>query len=255
MNINCCKIPVSGDISVLHKGTEKFNVIFQNYPTTYTLSNSRLIKYIEPVHLPKLSNKAKSLIESGQYIWKRHNTRKGKPECLFNVTTQEWVARNPKTAGTPRIIPISGQDFWSSGEQQQWNRIKLKEQLMEYFIPRIRTQLPESIWMPVGMYMHIEYLFFRPLLEHDIVVDKKIQDLDNHAFPYMKIFKDTLQYLEIIKNDDPRYIRGMYPHYVHIDNEEERRLEVKIHFCHNDQTAQRPIWVKNTEQKELDDAY
>jgi hypothetical protein len=96
---------------------------------------------------------------------------------------------------------------------------------------------------PKDYYIHLEFVFYFPFGSYrEPKEDAKrvpIQDIDNHAYPYTKVFIDTLQELKVIKNDDYRYMRGYYAHYMEIPKDEPHRLEVKFHFCTNSGIATR----------------
>jgi hypothetical protein len=129
--------------------------------------------------------------------------------------------------GTAKTCKISGQVFWSGGQGSEWVRQKVKEALTIFFTPYIARQLPPKLFVPQGNFLQLEFIFYMPALR------KQIQDDDNHAFPYVKAFRDTLKLLEVIDDDGPDFIRGTYSRYVMVSDESERRLEIKVHSCSN----------------------
>lgn len=241
------KQPVPNAI-LIHEGTEKYNIIFKQYPTTYRLADAMTPTYY--TEKSKLTKALQKKIKDGEYIWQPKG--KNMVKCLFDKNAKEYLIKNIDKVGKPRNVVISGQDFWRGGIAGQWHRIKLKEQLMRYFTVHILQQLPGEIQAPRGNYIQLEYIFYTDISDSLVQKHNKVQDLDNHAYPYMKIFKDTLQSLNIIKGDDPRYVRGGYYQYVHEPNPDERRLEIKFHFCGNGQGITRPIYTYNDETNNPD---
>jgi hypothetical protein len=279
------------------KGTERFNMVIQEYPLKFLLSNSRKVKYITkenvqkydryidrkytpmPPSFPKefidwheihwsqaivddhyvwrltlgsgtwyIANRFKKAVEDGQLGWfekpvikdGKKNTVEvlgypvvGNPSKLDKTRgANGYVVANPKAAGTERFGRINGQDIWN-GNLQEHTRAKLKDFLTAFFAPHITQQLPEGIWPPKDHFIQTEFIFYYPfgLLKHE---DHGV-DIDNHAYPYVKAFHDTLTELQVIKGDGPKHIRGYYAHYIEVETEKERRMEVKFHFCKNDQ--------------------
>jgi hypothetical protein len=260
--IHLHKAPPGAEL--ITKGTEAFNMVVQQYPLKYTVAESRMKKYYFkelaasgmpdiPVEAMDIPQYAKKKLKEGIFSWvfmtRTVGGQRVRKEALFNTVTNEFVLKNPRTAGTPRILPINGQDFWSSGEGQQWNRSKLKEFLYDYYASRIVQQLPEGIWAPKGSFIHLEYIFYFPFKIYEA---NDVQDLDNHSYPYVKVFKDVLQTLGVIKGDDFRYVRGDYSRYMEVETEEERRLEIKIHFCENEGLIIPRIYKTNHVQIERD---
>lgn len=272
------------------KGTEKFNMIIQEYPLKFLLSTSRMAKYIikdklqsydrfierkydsgaMPPKIPKdyttvdgvhwetarvnnewkwrlmnfrdpvITNRIKKAIEDGEVAWFDKNGMStlgypvvGNPSKLDKTKGKNgFVIANPKAVGTERWSRINGQDIWN-GNIQEHTRAKLKDFLTYFFTPHIKQQLPEGIWAPKDHFIQTEFIFYCPfsLLKHE----DHAADIDNHAYPYVKAFHDTLVEMQVIKGDSPKHIRGYYAHYIEVDTEAERRMEVKFHFCKNEQ--------------------
>jgi hypothetical protein len=139
----------------------------------------------------------------------------------------ERAIKNTKSVGTPRYQPINSQLIWQGDE---WYRMKLRNTLHDYFVPGIERQLPETIIIPNGLFIHLEYVFYYPLQDK---VASQIQDILNHAYVRMKTFEDALVTCNRIPNDNVRYVRGAYCRYVDFHT---RLLEIRIHFCKNNQT-------------------
>lgn len=222
--------------------TEKFNVIFPLYPETLRLSEEQREKLIPRGDKPLKVMKQKKL-DAGEYIWKEKEVIRGgvktTVEFLFDVVNDTFVVANPKVAGTPKEIIINSQLLWQSASGAPgWHHTiqKLKRELSEWFKPGLVRQfghLTEPIQPKTpGTYIHFEYIFYYPFLATG---NKSYQDYINHWYVRGKVFEDTMEFLGLIKNDSPDYVRGGYARYVNIPDENDRRLEVKIHFCRNNQ--------------------
>jgi len=217
-------------------GTEKFNCVFEQYPETVQLSAKRRAQYFTALtntFLPPIAKKYEKGIQMGKYTWEKKPTKeKPKQVALYDREKMEFVIKNSRTVGTPKIITINSQIAWESGKGSEWTIRAVKDFMKLWFTPLIIKQLPPQIEPGMDKYIHLEYIFYFPFTQRD---PRLYQDYLNHWFIRGKIFEDCLVYLGIIPNDGPKYVRGAYPRYVNIDSEEERRLEVKIHFCKNNE--------------------
>lgn len=216
--------------------TEKFNCVFRDYPETMELSKKRRAKYylMTPgIALPLLPKKHETAVSEGKFSWEPKPTKNNPQQhALYDRDKKEFVIKNSRSVGTPRVITINSQIAWESGSGSEWTIRAIKSYLAAWFTPLIVQQLPPSIIPGTGKYIHLEYIFYFPFTERD---PRLYQDYLNHWFIRGKIFEDTLVTLGIIPNDGPKYLRGAYPRFVNIDNEADRRLEVKFHFCLNNQ--------------------
>lgn len=204
--------------------TEKFNLIFKLYPEDIQLSKKKRELWY---HRSEGDSLPKRILES--YRDGKNDTYTLDEEGWVIIRkTGEKVIRNFKTANKPNMQKISGQSIWS-GEVSRFARNKLKIFLTEYFTPGIIRQWPEAIFTTADKAFHFEFIFYFPLQLRNATA----QDIDNHSYPYTKAFMDTLVQLKIITDDSPKYYRGFYCRYVDIPTEEDRRLEVKLHFCTN----------------------
>jgi hypothetical protein len=229
--------------------TEKFNIIFPKFPLWIILADARREKFYTPKD--KLPQYLQERIQTKKYFFipaignvlctSEAIEGKTSPKTIGGKVkgiTYHRVIKNHESAGTPRRKKISGQYFWSGGDRSVINyRDKMKEQLRAYFIPiMIRSWGPTFALTPaIRRYIHIEYIFYMPLVLVQLDERDLSQDIGNFGWPYGKVFEDILQSEGVINTDDPSKTRGVYYRYENIDNEEERRLEVKIHFCFNDQ--------------------
>lgn len=206
--------------------TERFNCIFQQYPERIQLSKKQRAKYYEETSAGLLPVKLAKRVLLGELSWQLKDRKK----CLYDNAAQSFVIKNSKVAGTPKIRSINSQDIWTG---DPWLRKALATELHAYFAPGIIRQLPEEIFTPSpDTFIHLEYIFYYPFQARE---EREYQDYINHAYIRSKIFEDTLVELKIIKNDGPRIVRGGYARYVNVPTEVERRMEVKIHFCKNNQ--------------------
>lgn len=217
-------------------GTEKFNCVFEQYPETVQLSSKRRAKYFiwDRTNLvPPMPEKYKKALALGKLSWElKPSKSKPNQHALYDRDKKEFIVKNSRTVGTPKIITINSQIAWESGKGSEWTIRAVKDVLKLWFTPLIIKQLPPQIEPGMDKYIHLEYIFYFPFTQRD---PRLYQDYLNHWFIRGKIFEDCLVYLGIIPNDGPKYVRGAYPRYVNIDSEEERRLEVKVHFCRNNE--------------------
>jgi hypothetical protein len=229
--------------------TEKFNIIFPKFPLYIILADARREKFYKSED--KLPKYLQEKVNSGEY---RYAAPVGNvlcaPEPIPGKTSLKAVGgkktgiayyriiKNSVAAGTPRRAKISGQYLWKNIDKGRISYVqKLKDQLRAYFIPAIVRQWGPTFKLTPGLrrYIHIEYIFYMPLVLVQMDERDLSQDIGNFGWPYDKIFQDILQSEGIIATDDPSKVRGVYYRYEDIEDEEERRLEVKIHFCYNDQ--------------------
>jgi hypothetical protein len=241
---------------VIHPGNQAFNIIMKEYPLRYHLSDERATEYYQTDNIlipPRMTDKYYTGINKRLYTFKKHplapgtwtlcHTRPGNLEIDMSQGDKGRVIANPVAAGMELTKPINGQTIWQG---QPWERHKIKHTLMDYFTPRIIQQLPQSIVPPKGQYLQLQFLFFVPFGAYrQPKEDAKrvaIQDIDNHAYPYVKVFIDTLQYLNVLKGDDYRYFRGYYTHYVEIAADQKHYLEVKFHFCTNTEIIMKKMY-------------
>lgn len=206
-------------------GTEAYNLVIPLYREEFQYSQSRKPTYWKKTDkLPAYANLG---ISSGNYIW----VLKGSKECLFDTIKSEFIVKNSKSAGKPRVMSINSQPFWAGGNGSEWVRMKMKDAVKSEFVPYIARHLPLKIFPPKNKFIQIEFIFFYPFKTKV----KQYQDYINHWFVRQKIFEDTLVDMKVISDDNPDILRGGYGRYVEIENEQERRLEIKIHFCRNEE--------------------
>lgn len=217
------------------ESTAKFRVVLKDYPEQFQISEKRKAKYY---HKDVTPLKAKFLLEgikSGRYVWRLKTQAAG--ECLYDTEIDEFVIRNPKAAGTPRILTINSQLLWAAGGGSEWTRQAIEKFLTGWFSPAIARQLPEKIWLRDHEFIQLEYIFYYPfdIGMNDNAQWRKYQDYINHCFIRAKIFEDTLVKMKVIPDDSPMHVRGSYMRYVAINPDQERSMHVVIHFCKNEE--------------------
>jgi hypothetical protein len=201
-------------------------VILMHYPERIKLSDKRRSKYWTPLddNLPQKYQKA-------PYAFVSVKMKNGYEQRMINTITKEFVIKNARTAGTPSFQKINGQAIWVG--MNEFVRVKLRDQLHEYFEPFLASLNPAVIQPPKDHYLHLEYIFYFPFSSRE---PNGWQDYFNHAMPYMKTFEDTLVKCGKIINDSPMIIRGAYPRYVGIPTDVDRRLVVQFYHCKNNET-------------------
>jgi len=218
--------------------TEKFNIIFKDYPESFNISEKQRPKYyMEAKDRSKIGVRLLARMQKGDVTWKSlFVNKKSKGLALFDETTNDWVYKNTNQAGKPKVFRINAQVLWQGGHGVEFIRQKMRNYLHTWFVPAIVRQMPEEIFTKEGYYLQFEYIFYYPFAQKENW--RQYQDYLNHAFVYSKCFEDTLVNMKIIPDDSPQYIRGGYARYVDImllDGQQDRRLEVKIHFCKNNE--------------------
>lgn len=208
-------------------GTERFNLVLKLYPEEIQLSKKRKEIWYhvsEGDDLPKNIRSNIGTDTSKRYFYDAEG-------WVIDRETMNKAIRNKKTAGKPNMQRINGQSIWD-GSVDRYARNNLKVFLTEYFGPAIIRQWPENIFTPNHeLFFHFEFIFYMPITLRAYTV----QDIDNHAYPYTKAFTDTLTKIAVIPDDNAKYYRGYYCRYVDIPTEDDRRLEIKLHFCKNNE--------------------
>lgn len=204
--------------------TERFNMIMKLYPEEMELSKHKKELWIHQSEGDKIpAHIIKDLFEHANDLYGKY--RIDNDGWIWSREPHQKVIRNFKTAGKPNMQKISGQAIWD-GELSRYSRARVKRFLTDYFTPNITRQLPITLIPPGDKVIHFEFIFFR-----NMQLTHRLQDIDNHAFLYIKAFLDTVVLLKLIPDDSPDWVGGTYYHYSHIEDNNQRRLEVKVHFC------------------------
>lgn len=118
--------------------------------------------------------------------------RIGKVTKMVAFIDGQPLLQNPRAAGTPQVITINGQNIYN-GSMHPMQRYKIINTIKEFFIERLVGIKPVN-QTPV----EISFIFEGPDLK---------QDLDNHAWIYIKCFLDCLVSMKILPEDTIEYIR------------------------------------------------
>lgn len=201
-----------------------YEIVMPDFPRTVKLSDARRAKYFKPTDklslkylkkdklgsvvdmniTPNVGNDNKGRIHEldSNFIWKEHKlTKKRIERRLYDLTTKDYIVKNPSVAGTPNIEIINGQKMYN-GDYHPHTRDKIMKVIHEYMIPFLQG--------------------FEPITEYPLIIDGfmydkgktceiskgRMFDIDNRQFCYNKAFQDMLQYCGIIKQDDFEHIIG-----------------------------------------------
>jgi hypothetical protein len=161
----------------------------------------------------KLSNKQRpKYYMQGGKIPKRYLTKIGenklgfvkyktqKKLILLDLQTMEPILANPKRAGEAKFIPIKGNDFYS-GFSHHSVRTTVVDAIKGNFLKDF-SKIKKINQKEFPLY--IEFEIFDVIPFENI---KKIQDLDNKCFPYVKCGLDLMTRLGKIPDDNLLYIR------------------------------------------------
>ena len=127
----------------------------------------------------------------------------------------EFVIANPRTIGKPKYLTINGQALYNA-RMSPHIRSKVVNSVKDSFIPYMKDV------------KKIENLPVRISLKMYDTIRQANWDLDNQWL-YNKCFQDLLVKLEIIPDDDIRYVtKSAAPEFVPVDNESQRKLVFTI---------------------------
>lgn len=226
--------------------TEKFNVICKDYPTRILMEEERKNEYYN-AKTDKVPDYVQRKIDKKEFYW-GNDFRLYSKQPIEGYTqelrgdnrfqqSKHIVIKNIRSIGKPKYKKISGQAFWVGGEEQIWLRVKIKNELEAYFAPIVGRQLPLKIFPPSkDHFIQLEFIFFTQIYLTGI---NTTQDVNNHSYPYIKVFQDVLQKMKVIDTDAPSLYRGDYYRYVEIPEGDESRLEIKFHFVTNNEIISR----------------
>jgi hypothetical protein len=211
--------------------SEHFNLIFQKYPEYFVAAKARKAEYWKPTdELPDYLERRVKKKTAGWRMMK-NSKMENIGLRLYDEELREFIISNSKSVGTEKKVKINGQLAWSGGKGSEWNNRIIKAVLEPYFTASIIRQWTiDKLYLPKDKFIHFEYVFYYPFKARSY----QAQDYFNHMFHYVKVFEDVLQQ-QWLENDSPQFVRGGYMRYVEVESEEDRRLEVKIHFCRNEQ--------------------
>lgn len=151
---------------------------FYDYPMHVQVSKSR-----RPVYYKKGSVLPKKYEDNIGLIYDWHNG------VLYNIRSAEPVIKNIKTAGTPRLKKINGQDLHNLS-MTDYDRSSIVTELKNYFFNNLqksdKVEIDEN----------------KPIVIHMVFVadSSAIGDIDNHALFYQKSFFDSIQTTKLVKD-------------------------------------------------------
>lgn len=212
------------------ESTERYTLVMHQYAETFHVSEKQRAKFYRLNE--KLPKRMQARLDAKELEYRTH-LGTGKI-FLYNSKEHCFIDKNIKNTGKPKISSINSQIFWESGSGGEWTRVKIKAVLNAMFEPMVKEQLPVSIVPEKGTFLQLEYIFWYPFGIRRST-GTPYQDYINHFYVRGKVFEDVLTKMKVIKDDNPDILRGAYARYVNVETEEERRLEIKIHFCKNEQ--------------------
>ena len=145
----------------------------------------------------------------------RYGFIKGK---LCELDTKIPVIKNSRSAGTPRLKKINGQDFYSGNVMPQV-RAKIVSEMKRFFAEHFEGIPPiDENDYPIEMELEIHY-----------TIKNDLFDIDNLGWVYTKVIQDVLKDAGIIPEDDIRYIRKSGGcQFVEVETEDDRKILIKI---------------------------
>lgn len=208
----------------MSKAKNTWTVVIPKYLTHIQLSKARRATYYSKKDLA-IGGIPKKYLKDGIEF-----NSKGR---AINALSKEIIIKNSRSAGTPKLWKINGQDLWS-GNLHHATRSKMNEQLHDFFAGFIEKQIQKEqktleINLKKNERLHIHYLF------RDVIG----QDIDNLAAIYVKTFQDTLskskdkkyrhiKKVGLIPDDNPKYIKSYMPEFEEINDHNKRELIITI---------------------------
>ena len=184
-------------------------IIINDYITRVKQSDSRRAKYY--IKDGKKKAPSKYLKNPSSFVFKKFKDGK---TYLTNAITGERVLANPRTAGTPKFIQISGNALYS-GYGSHRIRMMIIGGIKDFFRPLIKKEMKNYKLSKFPIKIKLEFF------------DKTTQDVDNLSQPYIKSLFDLFTDMNIIPDDKPLYINGFS-----VDFTESDKKYLKIHIEH-----------------------
>jgi hypothetical protein len=163
-----------------------------DFPRRVEISKARKAKYFKQTDdLPEKYSKG----IPHQYTWKK----KGKHIYLYESAVDEFVIKNPKAAGTPRYVQISGNEIYA----RMHERIRMKivdtvKSAMKVNILKV-VSTPEEFSKRVMFPVSVRMTIYTPY-------DYANWDVDN-LWIYHKCFLDSIRDLKLIEDDNILFVR------------------------------------------------
>jgi hypothetical protein len=198
----------------MHKN--KWKICIENHISYIKLSEKTRAKYYkETDKIPKKYIKQGIVFKNG---------------VAHYIDNDEKVVKNSKKAGLPNMMKINGQDIWSGLNPHIRN--KIASQMHEFYTKHVKEQIIDKgtnfIQIADNQRLIVLFHFYDDLVQ--------IQDIDNNAFIFVKTFLDTITTkrsnktddhikLGLIKDDSPKYIKGIYYDFTESST---RKLEIEL---------------------------
>ena len=184
-------------------------VVIPDYIIEVVLAKARNPKYITTSD--KLTATRQKRRDKGEYSFKAKPIG-GRWKLVLVDEYENPVLKNPRSAGTPRVQRINGQDFYS-GFSHHSVRQKIVQGIKENFLPYFK-KLKKIENFPVS----IEFIYHDEL--NIKTTGKKNErknqskDIDNMRFAYEKCALDLLTITGKIPDDNLQYIRRISSEFV-----------------------------------------
>lgn len=179
-------------------------------------------QFIETIELSK--KRRARYYKAGSKIPKRYKGDSfmfDKNGILCEEKTGVKIIKNSRSVGTPNIMKINGQYFWTGANPHL--RRKIKREMSDYFTEYIKhvPQVHKSQY-PIGVRIDL----------YDVIDGGS--DLDNFIFIYRKVIQDVLTGKDldikpVIIDDNKEYIRDIPSRFYPIDEHENRKLNIQIY--------------------------
>jgi hypothetical protein len=167
-------------------------------------------------------------IEAGQYVIVNGG-------FVVDRSTGLRVVKNAKTAGTPKLMKIAGQDLWVGMDHHL--RSKLAKEMKMYFWNYLKDIKPikDIKQYPIGIKLEIQDVYNEGDLDNmEHVYRKTIHDVLCGNVEFVKgldgKFKpDRKKYYPIIIDDSKEYIQEIISSFIPIADHEKRKLIITIY--------------------------
>ncbi len=183
-------------------------IIINDYITKVKQSDSRRAKYY--IKNGKKKIPSKYLKDTSKFVFSRFTDGK---VYLTDKESGERVLANPRTAGTPKFIQISGNALYS-GFGSHRIRMLIVGGIKEFFRPVFKKHFNKNDFSKLPV--KITFKFY----------DQTTQDVDNLSQPYIKSIFDLLTDMKFIPDDKPDYINGFS---VDFEESDKKYLKIIIH--------------------------
>lgn len=193
----------------------KWQCSIPNYPTEICISNKRRPKYYKLGEAPPKKYGGVFFPDKDGYLLDEDGNR---------------IIKNPKSAGTPRFIPINGQKIYVGLNFSV--RSKIVKTMHGIISEEFKKQLPKKIDIPKGHNLLVHLHFYN-------TITRKLPDIDNLSSLWMKCGVDCLttadnigqakeggldHKLGIIKDDRLEFIKNISTEFTEIKEGEESKL-------------------------------